>query len=274
MEIAKRYIDGRWGQVHLRETGVHQVAGVPLLLIHQSPVSGLMFEAAMPLLAMRGFHVVAPDTAGYGNSDPAPEGTGIVDHGEALGVLLDALGWESCHLLGHHTGAAIAAAFAARHRIRVRKLVLNGVPLFSTEELEHFRSFRFAPLMPRADGSHLLDAWNQRLRASPGWSDLAAMHRYVVEMLRVNETYHLGFTAALAHDMRADLAALDVPTMVLTNTGEDLYQASRRAAQIRDDFACHELRGGTHDIVDEQPHAWTGAVADFLLRETGATGSR
>lgn len=258
--ISKRYVEGRWGQVHLRECG----AGEPLMLLHQSPLSGAMFDAATPLLAEQGFHVVAPDTAGYGNSDPAPGGTTIEDHGDAVGALLDALEWERCHLLGHHTGAAIAAAFAARHPQRIDHLVLNGVPFLTEEELAHFRTFDFKPLHPKEDGSHLLAAWNQRLAASPGWTDLRAMHRYTVEMLAINETYHLGFKAALAHDMLADLQALSAPTLVFTNTGEDLYAASRRAAELRPDLSFAELEGGTHDIVDEQPEAWAQTVLTFL----------
>jgi pimeloyl-ACP methyl ester carboxylesterase len=34
---------------------------------------------------------------------------------------------------------------------------------------------------------------------------------------------------------------------------------------LRPDFRFVELPGGTHDIVDEQPLAWTRAVVDFLL---------
>ncbi len=260
--IRRRYVNGQWGQVHLREAG----SGDPLLLLHQSPVSGLMFEAAIPRLVEAGFHIVAPDTAGYGNSDPPPPGTSLADHGTALEPLLDALGWSRCHILGHHTGAAIAASFAVAHPGRVDRLVLNGVPLFSEAELAHFATFAFAPLDLRADGGHLLDAWDMRVRASPGWTDLEAMHLYVVEMLRISQTFHLGFEAALAHDMRSDLLALGVPTLILTNTGEDLYEASRRAATLRPDFAYAELEGGTHDIIDEQPQAWAAIVADFLSR--------
>jgi hypothetical protein len=52
--------------------------------------------------------------------------------------------------------------------------------------------------------------------------------------------------------------------MILTNTGEDLYQASRRAHDLRPDFDFTELVGGTHDIVDEQPKAWAQAVSQWL----------
>lgn len=261
--IRKSYIDGRWGQVHVRECG----AGAPLLLLHQSPLSGRMFEAAMAPLAARGLHVAAVDTAGYGNSDSAPQAPSISEHAEAVVNVLDALGWERCHLLGHHTGASIAAAFAARHGDRLQRLILNGVPLLSKEELAHFMTYEFKPLLPEADGSHLLQAWNQRLQASPGWTNLRAMHRYTVEMLAINETFHLGFQAALRHDMTDDLNRITVPTLIFTNTGEDLYEASKRAAALREDFAFAELDGGTHDIVDEQPEAWAAAVADFLLAD-------
>jgi pimeloyl-ACP methyl ester carboxylesterase len=258
--IRKDYVDGKWGQVHIRRAG----AGEPLLLLHQSPLSGSMFEAAMPFLAEAGFDAVAADIAGYGASDAPPGPVSIADHGEAVSAVLDALGWQSAHLLGHHTGAAIAGAFAARQPDRTRKLILNGVPLFTPEQLEFFRGFDFKPLLPQPDGSHLLVAWEQRLAATPGWTDIRAMHRYVVEMLAVNETYHLGFQAALAHDVEPDLRALRVPTLIFTNSGEDLYDSSRRAAAMRDDFRFAELEGGTHDIVDEQPQAWAEAVIRFL----------
>lgn len=260
------YVDGRWGQIHLRRARPGGDGRARLLLLHQSPLSGAMFAPVLPLLAAQGFDAVAADTAGYGNSDPPSAGASITDHGDALGPVLDALGWERCHLLGHHTGAAIAAAFAARHPERIDRLVLNGVPLFTPEQLAFFQSFDFKPLLPEPDGSHLLAAWNQRLAATPGWTDLRAMHRHVTQMLAINESYHLGFEAALAHDVGPDLTAIRSPTLILTNSGEDLYQSSRRAAALRADFAFAALDGGTHDIVDEQPGRWTEIVADFLRR--------
>ncbi|MFT7286530.1 MAG: haloalkane dehalogenase [Halieaceae bacterium] len=260
MNIRKSYVDGRWGQVHVREIG----EGPPLLLLHQSPLSGRMFDAVMPLLAAAGYHVAAIDTAGYGNSDAPDNSPSIIDHGEAIANVLEALQWPQCHILGHHTGAAIGAAFAARHPDRVQRLVLNGVPLFGEAELELFKDYEFKAILPEADGSHLLDAWNMRLSASPGWSNLNAMHRYTVEMLAINETYHLGFRAAFDHDMKADLLAIQTPTLIFTNTEEDLYGASCRAAELRPDFDFAELIGGTHDIIDEQPQAWAAAVVRYL----------
>lgn len=260
--IRRHYVDGPYGQIHLREAGR---GGQPLLLLHQSPLSGAMFIAVLQGLADQGLHAVAMDTPGFGQSASPDEPVSIAGYAAAIPAVFDALGWAKAHVLGHHTGASIAARFAVSAPRAVKKLVLNGVALLSDEERARFARFRFAPLELSPDGSHLLAAWSQRLAASPGWTNLIAMHRYVVELLANPEHYHLGFTAAFAHDLRADLLAIAMPTLVLTNTGEDLFEASKRAAALRPDFDFAELQGGTHDIVDEQPEAWTRAVVRWLL---------
>jgi pimeloyl-ACP methyl ester carboxylesterase len=225
-----------------------------------------MFLPALPMLAAAGLHVLALDTPGFGASDPPPAPPSIADHADALAHVLDSLGLGRVHLLGHHTGASIAASLAVRHGQRLDRLVLNGLALLSAEEREYFAGFRFAPLVPRADGGHLIDAWQQRLQATPGWTDLAAMHCHTVTMLANPDRYFWAFDAVFGHDLAADLAAITAPTLVLTNTGEDIYDATCRAARSRPDWAFTALAGGTHDIVDEQPQAWAAAVTAFLLR--------
>lgn len=263
MRPRRTYVDGRWGQVHVRTAG----EGRPLVLLHQSPLSGAMFEPATPYLVAAGFHVFAPDTPGFGLSDPPPAPPTLEEQADALVATLDALGLERPHVLGHHTGAAIAALLAATRPDRIDRLALNGVPWLTPEELAHFRTFRFVPLEPLPDGSHLTAAWEQRLRATPGWTDLRAMHRHVVEQLANPDRFHWGFHTVLSADLGPYLGAITAPTLVLTNTGEDLYEASRRVAVARPDWAFHALEGGTHDIVDEQPQAWATAVVDFLNGE-------
>jgi pimeloyl-ACP methyl ester carboxylesterase len=259
--IRRSYVDGPYGQIHLRFAGL---GGEPLLLLHQSPLSGDMFRAVMPLLADAGFHAVAMDTPGFGLSDRPAKPVGIPGYAVAIPAVLDALGWSKAHILGHHTGASIAAAFGARHVDRINRLILNGVALLSDEERAYFSTFRFAPLEFQADGSHLNAAWDQRVKASHGWSNLRAMHRYVVEMLANPDDYHWGFTAAFAHEKATDLKAITSPTLIFTNTGDDLFEASKRAHALRPDFDFAALDGGTHDIIDEQPGAWVKLVSDWL----------
>ena len=64
MTLRRAYVDGPYGQLHLRIAG----HGTPLILLHQSPLSGDQFSAVLPLLAEAGFCAVAMDTPGFGDS--------------------------------------------------------------------------------------------------------------------------------------------------------------------------------------------------------------
>ncbi len=269
MRFSRGYFHAPTGQVHFRRAG--PPGGVPLLLLHQSPLSSTQFDAVLPGLKARGYDAVALDMPGFGMSDSASDGAKLADFASIIPAALDSFGWSASHLAGHHTGAVIAAQYAADEADRVLRLVLNGFPLLTQAERDHFATFYFGPKEPHPDGSHLLTAWQNRLRSTPGWTDLALMHRYTVEGLYRGATNWRAFPLVIGADLGGLLQALQVPTLLLTNTGEDLYDATRRSRDLRPGFfAYRELPGGTHDIIDEQPEAWVAAVADFLAATNDA----
>jgi pimeloyl-ACP methyl ester carboxylesterase len=262
------YLEAPFGQVHFRAGGE---GGAPLVLLHQSPLSSLQFEAVLPGLIRAGYHAIALDMPGFGGTDPLPEPAVLDDYASILPAALDHCGWSRAAIVGHHTGAVIAARYAAQAPQRVQRLVLNGFPLLSDTERAHFAGFYFGPRPPRADGSHLLDAWQNRLRSTPGWTDVALMHRYTVEGLLRAETSWKAFPLIIHTDLSALLESLSVPTLLFTNTGEDLYAATRRAHALRPGFFDYaELPGGTHDIIDEQPGGWVRVVSEFLAQSPRA----
>jgi pimeloyl-ACP methyl ester carboxylesterase len=259
--MKRHYIDTRYGQLHCTSVGT----GTPLVLCHQSPNCSRMFSAAMPLLAARGFYTVGIDTPGHGESTPPASEPEIEDYAATLLEGLSIEGLDSFYLLGHHTGAAIACAMAVAAPRRVRALVLNGPPLFSEDLRAQRREKPGLHISPTPQGQHLQELWNLRKRVTPGWSKLDAMQRGVVDLLRCGSCVHQGHAAVYRYDLRSALLQLAMPTLILTNTGEDLYRHSQEAHALRSDFfAYRELVGGTHDIVDEQPENWSEAVADFL----------
>lgn len=275
--IRRGYFDGPHGQIHYRRcvevpsqsAGAGAGAGVatakPLVLLHQSPLSSTQFEAVMPALAAAGFDALALDMPGFGMSDAAAADATLADFAAIIPAALAIMGWSKAALVGHHTGAALAAVFAAQSPQAVSKLVLNGFPLLDQAERDHFATFYFGPKEPRADGSHLLTAWENRLRSTPGWQDIRLMHRYTVEALHRGETNWRAFPLVIGADLEAVLRRLAVPTLLLTNTGEDLYESTRRAHALRADFFAYaELIGGSHDIIDEQPANWVREVLRFL----------
>jgi pimeloyl-ACP methyl ester carboxylesterase len=261
--VVRGYLQGPQGQLHYRLGG--RSDGAPLVLLHQSPLSGTQFDAVLPLLAAEGFRALALDMPGFGMSDEAAPEAPLEDYVAILPAALSHFGWNDAFVVGHHTGAVVGALFAAAQPQRVRALVLNGFPVLTPAEREHFASFYFGPKDPQPDGSHLLTAWQNRLRSTPGWSDIRLMHRYTVEALYRGESNWRAFPLVIGADLEAVLRRLVVPTLMMTNTGEDLYASTRRAQALRPDFFAYaELQGGSHDIVDEQPRAWTETVVRFL----------
>jgi pimeloyl-ACP methyl ester carboxylesterase len=263
--IERGYLQAPQGQIHFRFAG--PAAGEPLILLHQSPLSSAQFCAVLPRLGALGYAALALDMPGFGMSDPNTEPNSLEQYAAILPRALAERGWTRAHMVGHHTGAVIAALFAQHSPQSVTRLVLNGFPLLDAAEREHFRSFYFGPKKVQADGAHLLQAWQNRLRSTPGWSDLHLMHRYTVEGLVSAEHNWKAFPLIINADLQALLMQLRVPTLLLTNTGEDLYAATQRCRVLRPDFAYAELPGGTHDIIDEQPEAWVDQVTRYLRHE-------
>ncbi len=262
--ITKGYVDGPFGQIHFQSTG----SGTALILLHQAPNSSEMFAAAYPRLAKSGIRAIGLDMPGYGMSDLPGGPPSISDYADALICAIRQLNLTRVALLGHHTGASIAAEIAVREPQLVLCVILNGPAVMTHEERNEYReALKNAPsveILP--DGSHLQQVWSRRALFTPEWTQLQAMHRGVIQMLLAGETYGYAHRAAFEHDISEPLGKITQPGMILTNTGDDIYYAAARASALRPDFEYVELSGGTHDIVDEQPDAWCELVADFIHR--------
>ncbi|RQZ65897.1 alpha/beta fold hydrolase [Burkholderia sp. Bp9004] len=112
------------------DTNYHDVGdGPPVLLIHGSGPGVTAYanwRLTMPALAEQ-FRVIAPDMAGFGETERPRDYVYSMDHwvDHALG-LLDALGVERAHVIGNSFGGALALALAIRAPERVGRLVLMG----------------------------------------------------------------------------------------------------------------------------------------------------
>ena len=99
-----------------------------VLLLHGFPQTSHCWRGVVPHLD--GFRVVAPDQRGY---SPGARPDTVEAYrmpqlvADALGVL-DALGLETAHVVGHDWGAAVAWQLGARHPDRVRTLTAVSVP--------------------------------------------------------------------------------------------------------------------------------------------------
>jgi len=275
--MGRGYARGPFGLVHFHDSVglVRPAPGeLPLLLLHQSPSSARQFEAAFAPLVQRGVRFIAVDTPGFGFSDPTKEKPQLEQWAAAFVAVMDHLGLARADVLGHHTGSMNAGEIALQFPQRVRRLILNGPFMASEQERERFRANSHKSHesgKPKLDGNHLLTSFQRRVRMyGKDVPDPAVITRIVVEKYQGLGPYTWGHDTAFAYDQEAAMRRIRHQTLILTNTGDDIYEMAQRARVLRPDFAYQELQGGSHDIVDQQPQAWADAVVAYLRRPDAA----
>ncbi len=124
-----------------------------------------MFQSVYPLLSKKGVMAIGVDTPGYGQSDVPKEQPTIHDYAECVMNIIKDLDLEKTAVLGHHTGACIAAELAVMKPDLITQVILNGPPLMTGEEKQvMIKAIEQAPVtVPQKDGSHLIDLWHKRI---------------------------------------------------------------------------------------------------------------
>ncbi|MEA2477827.1 MAG: hypothetical protein QOC87_2026, partial [Actinomycetota bacterium] len=103
--------------------------GDAVLLLHGFPDSSRLWRHQIPALVGEGYKTIAPDLRGFGQSD-RPEGVdeyAILNVLVDLNSLLDELGIERAHVVGHDWGAGAAWGFASIFPARTRTVTALSV---------------------------------------------------------------------------------------------------------------------------------------------------
>ena len=125
--VTFKFIETNGIRMRLAEMGGE---GPLVLFAHGWPESWYSWRHQLIALSEAGFHVVAPDMRGYGETD-APEGVDQYDIKQLssdMSGILDALGEETATIVGHDWGAPVAAHSALLYPDRFTKLVIMSVP--------------------------------------------------------------------------------------------------------------------------------------------------
>jgi pimeloyl-ACP methyl ester carboxylesterase len=125
-EIKHRTIKTNGINMHIAEAS----EGPLVLMLHGFPELWYSWRHQLPALADAGYHAVAPDVRGYGQSDApqAIEAYAMKQHmADAVGIL-DALGEQTAVVVGHDWGAPMAWSLAALHPDRFRAVSAMSVP--------------------------------------------------------------------------------------------------------------------------------------------------
>ena len=129
IEIRHRQVATNGIELHVAEAG----EGPLVVLCHGFPESWYSWRHQIVPIAEAGYHVIAPDLRGYGDSTKLPnvDDYGIEKLNHDLLGLVDDAGEEQAVFVGHDWGALIVWDLARLHPERVRGVVGVSVPLMN-----------------------------------------------------------------------------------------------------------------------------------------------
>jgi pimeloyl-ACP methyl ester carboxylesterase len=257
--------------LHVEDHG----SGTPVVLLHGWPDSAYVWRNQIPFLTAHGFRAIVPDLRGFGRSSRPIEVTDYAlskSVGDVTG-LLDALGVESAHVVGHDWGAAVAWVMAMSHPDRLQKLVVVSVGHPSTpwslrqHEMGWYELFfQFEGI---AEATLPYDDWAWLSRFLRGAGD---QERYEQDLARPGAmTASLNwYRANLAPKMPGptpELPPVRVPTLGIWSTNDhylDRERMEKSGAYVEAPWRYEVIEGASHWIPLDAPDRLNELLLDWL----------
>jgi pimeloyl-ACP methyl ester carboxylesterase len=272
--------------ITLRGQRTGTAGGEPALCLHGLLDNSASFEPLLSELGDLDLDVVAVDLPGHGLSDPFPSATcQYFDMVAAVLELVDVLGWDRFHLIGHSLGGALSSLIAGTHPEKITSLVLIDAigPLSATPERTRATVARYLHAYLAKDQNPLYRTRMQAVKARAQLADILfdTADRLVVRDLvpvpggyswrtemRLKHPFMLVFTEEQVLEF---LRSITAPTLLVravrTALVEDYYE--RRVATVPDLTQVH-LAGG-HHLHMENVEPVAHVIRNFL-RERSADG--
>ncbi|WP_019064728.1 alpha/beta fold hydrolase [Streptomyces prunicolor] len=252
--------------------------GSPVVLIHGYPLDGKSWELQIPALLKAGHRVIAYDRRGFGQSSQPTTGYDFDTFANDLDVLLDVLRLKDVALVGFSMGTGEIGRYIGTHGTdNLRKVAFlapiepfllqtpdnpTGLPaavfdgIVSAAEKD-----RYAWFTSFFDDFYNLDVnlgtriSEQAVRGS--W--VTATHMSPFASSAVVPSWHT--------DMRADIAKIDVPALILQGTADRILPIDATGRQFT-----KAVPDAQYVEIDDAPHGllWThadqvnAALVDFL----------
>jgi pimeloyl-ACP methyl ester carboxylesterase len=242
-------------------------AGEPVVLLHAFTLDSRMWDAQFDALA-RTHRVIRYDARGFGRSHSPQAGQAYAHH-EDLAALLERLGAQRPHLVGHAMGGRFALDFAVSYPGRARSLVLVDTVVAGWPWSKAFLD-GYAPVIAagrRRDVAAARSAWLAHPVFGPAREQPTVMAR-IETMVREYSGWHFvnaDPARAVVPPTLNQLAAVRVPSLVLVGERDlvDFRQMSERAAR---DLRARQVtvRGAGHFAPLEAAADTTTSIAEFI----------
>lgn len=275
--MQQRAIAANGVELSVAEAGA---GGRPLLLVHGFTGAKEDFTEWLDALAERGWHAVAPDLRGHGDSEnPSSESDySLASFAADLLGLADSLGWPGFTLLGHSMGGMVVQQALLVAPQRVQGLVLmdtghgplliDGVdPDLVAAGIAHVRSHGargWLEITADPDGdSALTTRADRRVRATrPGYVEFGERKVLACAPQMICAMVPALFGQA---DRLEQLAQHEVPTLVIVGEQDTPFLApSERMAHAMPGARLAVIADAGHSPQFENPQGWWDELEEFL----------
>ncbi len=266
-------IDSSGVRIHVEVTG----EGRPVVLLHGFPDSGALWRNQVPALVDAGFRCIVPDLRGFGSSDvpgTVAEYDILLLAGDVVAVL-DHLGVERAHLVGHDWGAALAWTLAAFLPDRVDHL--------ATLSVGHPASFRGAGLEQMALSWYMFffqfEGVAEQWLSADGWANFREWSGHPDADAVIARWEATGTLTAALNCYRAavppsawveaapDFPAVRAPTMGVWSSGDFALterQMTGSTEFVTGPWRYERIEGPGHWMQLEAPDQVNALLLDFL----------
>jgi len=252
--VARRlYVDGPFGQVHLREAspGAAGAEKTPLICFRQSPMSGIQYRPFQDEMATDRV-VWCPDTPGFGGSDAPPDVVTVGDYANAMAAVIEGLGYGAngkgpVDVFGGHTGSVIGTELAVSHPDMVRKIAYPSIALFSDEQKTMMMQRFGGPPEYFTDPDFVGATYKQTVLDGNAKLDPERRLELFTERLRSGMKAWYAPEAVMSYDAAGQLKKLTQPALVLV-LDDMLAENTRLAGSLISDSTIVEMTHIPHAL--------------------------
>lgn len=252
----------RGARIHFERFGEPHPQRAPVVMIHGSYITGITdWGEVAPRLAVE-HEVIVPDCRGHGRSTDPLGRYSFREMAADTAALIEALGYERAHIIGHSNGGNVALVTLLEHQDRVASCVAQAANAYVSADLVERIPLKLDPERVR--------------REDPAWmEEMVALH---------SKVHGDGYWATLLQRTAAeivsapnyreeDLSVVRRPTLVIEGELDGTNALARHGAFIAQNIPNAELwepAGIGHNVHAEIPEAWIERVSGFLRRASKA----
>ncbi|WP_428944427.1 alpha/beta fold hydrolase [Pantoea sp. FN060301] len=244
-------------------------AGKPVLFSHGWPLDGDMWDSQLNFLAERGYRAIAFDRRGFGRSDQPWTGYDYDTFASDINDLITSLDLQDVTLVGFSMGGGDVTRYIGRYgSARVAGLVLLGAvtPIFGKTE-DYPQGVDASVFTGIQDGLRKDRAQFISDFAAPFYGTNAGQ---TVSEGVLTQTLNIALMASLKGtlecvtafsqtDFRPDMAKIDVPTLVIHGSNDQIVPFETTGK-----VAAEMIEGAELKVYDNAPHGFAVTHQDRL----------